>query len=636
MLETQRGEDGRAWVKGNTYPASTSFARSMVGRGFAYAPNGEVGDAQFSASEASALKASVLGAWTASAGMRTVLFGHSYMAQETGGDPVLDKFDNFQVLGTVVLANALMGCPMRIIKNVAAGGRRVLDMLPRYAKEVAPLRPKMVFVNIGHNDIKGLYSGFSDQIAVGPSEQQRELEYLHGRITEWLRNDVAPTTTVVFMGETPPGADTAGTVSANNHINLSLRYEKWNRMLSNFCTALGFNNVVYVPIDRATVDPTSLTMKNKAGHYYDTVHPGIAGAFARAKMLVKHLERLLPLHTDALPTWAGDSYTASKIALTARPVFDGSGTVQVLFDNAKGAVDWRKIEVGEWVTLMIPHSTNSTKGGRYKVIAADDTGATLEVPPSLTGVVTVDGSYISNCTQLLSNPLFLTTTGGQAVVSGVAGTITGDVPLNVDIANVPATHTVAVSTTPHTNRDGSAGYGNWMRLAITVAGAAAGAASTFEVRFRAAATSPVNAAYDNDRKVTVGQTVRFGLEVKQESALGGFAGFSAEVQGNVTDPNGSSNAVTYKAIALYRDTNKVPLTTSHPWPAEDMTLTLVTPEMAFEAGADKASRIATNADGRLFVNFVGNGSVNLYLGRVGVMCVDYPIEATLINTAAGV
>ena len=62
MLETQRGEDGRAWVKGNTYPASTSFARSMVGRGFAYAPNGEVGDAQFSASEASALKASVLGA----------------------------------------------------------------------------------------------------------------------------------------------------------------------------------------------------------------------------------------------------------------------------------------------------------------------------------------------------------------------------------------------------------------------------------------------------------------------------------------------------------------------------------------------------------------------------------------------
>ena len=59
MLETQRGEDGRAWVKGNTYPASTSFARSMVGRGFAYAPNGEVGDAQFSASEASALKASV-------------------------------------------------------------------------------------------------------------------------------------------------------------------------------------------------------------------------------------------------------------------------------------------------------------------------------------------------------------------------------------------------------------------------------------------------------------------------------------------------------------------------------------------------------------------------------------------------
>lgn len=563
-------------------------------------------------------------------GVRTVLFGHSYIANETGGDPVADKFDNFQILGTVVVANALMGSPLRIIKNVSAGGRRLIDLFPRYATEVAPLRPRLVFMSVGHNDIKGLYQGFSDQIIEGSTDVQRNLSYLIARFKEFMKTAVGPETTVVLFGETPPGVDPAGSTSANNQVNLSIRFQKWNRMMANLCAGLNGYNVVYVPLDQAIVDPTSLTMKNKAGYYYDTVHPGIVGTFARAQLLIQHLARIIPIHVDELPTWQGDNYTNAKIATTNNPVF-ADGVCTVLFDNTKIG-DFRKIEVGEWVTLMIPHSTNSTLGGRYRVLTATDAGVTLAVPTSLAGTTTLTG-FISNSQQLFVNPLLTTTTGGQAAPSGVLGSVTGNVPAGIDINNVPATYSITVTSVAHTKRDGSAGFGNWMKLAISVSGSSG--ATQCEVRIRFAATSPVNAAYDNDRKVNQGQTIKMVAEVKQESATGGFAGIAMDVQGNVTDPPGSGNSVTYRTSTFYRDTNKIPVSAAHPWPADDMTFTLVTPEMTFEPESLKANRIVTNADGRIYINFSADGTVNLYIGRIGLLCVDDPLESLLINTPAG-
>jgi len=300
-----------------------------------------------------------------------------------------------------------------------------------------------------------------------------------------------------------------------------------------------------------------------------------------------------------------------------------------LFDNTKIG-DWRKIEVGEYVTLMIPLSANSIYGGRYLVLTATDAGVTLAVPSDLSGTPNT-GGFISNSRQLFVNPLFITTTGGQAVSSTTG--ITGALPAGIDIANLPATHAVTVTTEAHTQRDGSAGFGNWLKLAVTVTGAAG--ATQFEVRARAAATAAVNAAYDNDRKVNVGQTVQMCMEVKIAGATGGFAGVAGDLQGNVTDPPGSGNLVTHHGSVLYRDTGKVPVTASHPWPAEDMTLTLVTPEITFEQPSAKSARIVTNLDGRLYVNFFGNGTVNLYIGRWGLYVVDEPVEQLLIHAPAG-
>lgn len=570
---------------------------------------------------------------TKNVGLRAVLFGDSYMGQETGGNATLDSFDSFQVIGSVTVANALAGTPFRIIKGVAAGGRRILDMLPRYREEVSILSPDLLFVSFGHNDLKGLYGGFSDQIAVGPSELQRQLEYMKSLIRNWLLYEIPSNTTVFLLPQTPPGIDPASVVSINNAINLSMRYYKWNQFLQQLCVERGIGRTIYVPLDRVTINPTSTSFLNRAGHYYDTVHPGIVGTFARAKFLAAIFSKLFPVSADSLPWSALDTYTNTKIATTTFPVFSG-GVCTVTFDNSKGALDWRKIEVGEWVTLMIPHSSNSTLGGRYLVIGATDAGVTLQVPESLNATATQNG-FISNSTQLLPNPLFLTTTGGQQVVSGVSGTIIGNVPNCVDVANLPATHTITLSTEAHTQRDGSAGFGNWLKVAISVTGAAS-AANQFELRFRAAATSPVNAAYDNDRKINVGGCVRFGAEIRQQDITGGFAGIAIDVQGNVTDPPGSGNSVTYRSSDFYRDSGKVPNNASHPWPAETLTFTLSTPEMVFEAGSDKSERMVTNLDGRIYVNGFGNYTATLYIGRVGIWVVDEPVEAAIINTTAGV
>ena len=66
-----------------------------------------------------------------------------------------------------------------------------------------------------------------------------------------------------------------------------------------------------------------------------------------------------------------------------------------------------------------------------------------------------------------------------------------------------------------------------------------------------------------------------------------------------------------------------------------MTLTILSPEMAFERNSDKATRIVTNADLRLFINGFGNYTATLYVGRMGVFCVDEPLESELIGTYAG-
>ncbi|MCA9101303.1 MAG: SGNH/GDSL hydrolase family protein, partial [Planctomycetales bacterium] len=550
----------------------------------------------------------------ASVGVRTVLFGHSYIDQEAGGASTdgSDTFDNWSNTGTVQWANWLMGKPLQIVKEFGRGSRRVLDMLPRYRGEVAPLNPALVIVSIGHNDLKGLYAGGPDQQPA--DDRQRQVPYLVEMMRAWLRDDVAHNTTVVLLGESPPGKSPTGVTTGANKYT-SARFFRWNEALRRL--AVEFNNVIYVPVERVVLDPADTTGVNVAGMFWDQVHPSITGAYKRGLMLKEHLERVVPVHCDILATSAADTFSNLKITTSAAPTFDGT-SADLAFTNTDN--NGRPVEIGDYVTVRIPGSDNRGLNGRYLVTDADDAGVTVATP-GISGTATANAD-VSTSTNLLINPLFLTTTGGQQAPTGVVGSIVGNVPLGVTINSLPATHTVTVSTSAHTQRDGSAGFGNWMELDIVVAGSA-GAASTFEVRLPVSNSSNYPATYDVERKLNIGQTVQFGCEIRQESASGGWAGFYTDAYVHVVDLDTGANAAYPKAFDVYRTTANTPLTSSHLFPVDDMTLTTMTPEMTLPV---EANRVVLAANGRVWVSFVGDGSVTLKIARATFRVVDDPIE----------
>ncbi|HMZ01772.1 MAG TPA: SGNH/GDSL hydrolase family protein, partial [Burkholderiaceae bacterium] len=173
-----------------------------------------------------ATQALVSGAGIGGAGLRTVLFGHSYFDRETiSGTGV---WNAFSAAGTVVWANALLGHPLQIIKEYALGGYRLLDLMPRYKAEVEGVyRPQVLFVCIGHNDLKGLFpSGGAGQPfgQVGADPRQVELPYLLARWDQFLRDEVNPTTRVFVLGENPPGRNGLDVQSAATSKQLAVRY----------------------------------------------------------------------------------------------------------------------------------------------------------------------------------------------------------------------------------------------------------------------------------------------------------------------------------------------------------------------------------------------------------------------------
>lgn len=571
------------------------------------------------------------GLQTSTYGLRTVLFGHSFIDNEAGGDPDItnDSGDNLLVTGTVQWANWLIGKPLQVVKEFGYGSRRIMDMMPRYAGEVAPLRPQVLIVSIGHNDLKGLYAGGSDQ---APADvRQRQLPYLVSLLRAWLSRDVSPSTRVYLLAETPSGKDATGAVSANNHKNLAVRYVQFNEAMRRLATEYG--NVVYVPTDRATTDPTSLTMLNQTKHFYDTVHPGIIGSYARGKVLAAHLQRTLPVHCDNLPTTAADSISNTWITVNTASeiVFNGASATFVI-TNTTGQ-DWLLIEVGDWVTMQIVSAITGEIPlcGRFLVTAADAASVTV----ATTGVGTIAAGRvvkISNSRQLFINPLFLTMTGGQQAPSGVVGTIAyggagggllgaTQMPLGATIKALPAQYTVTVNYAAHTQRDGSAGFGNWLVLDVVVSGASG--ATQFYIDFYMSGKTETT-GYDVERKLAFGQAMKQCCEVRQENATGGYQGVQTQIFVQVQNTGGSSNQVYWKTSDIYRNVAATPVDADNPWPADDITFTSETPEMIVTDNKD--TREISFARGRVFCNFFGDGTVRLKIGRMGLYVVDYPIE----------
>lgn len=376
-------------------------------------------------------------------GVRALLFGHSFIDNESvSGTSVLE---GWTATGTVAWANRLLGQPLQIIKEVGIGGYRLIDMISYWPTLAATLNPAIVFVSLGHNDLKGLYpSGNSSAQAlypqVGADAQQTQLPYLISKLYGWL-STVNPGVCVVLMGESAPGQNPSGSAAAIA-TNLAARYLQWNRALAD--AARRYNNVVYAPAHLATTDPTSTVSLNILGTYFDQVHPSITGSYARGKRLAEALRRILPVHADPLPTGAADTHSNTAITTSSAPSSDGA-TLTIPLSNGASIFN---IQVGDVVQLQPTGTTAADKAlaGRYAILTATST----QVTAACTTVATASANMkVSNSRQLFINPLFLTTTGGNAAGYSNSGTINGTLPLGVDVANLPANWTLTVSVEAH-------------------------------------------------------------------------------------------------------------------------------------------------------------------------------------------
>ena len=194
-------------------------------------------------------------------------------------------------------------------------------------------------------------------------------------------------------------------------------------------------------------------------------------------------------------------------------------------------------------------------------------------------------------------------------------------PLGATSKALPAEYTVTVNYAPHTQRDVSAGFGNWLVLDVVVSGASG--ASQFYIDFYMSGKTETT-GYDVERKLAFGQAIKQSCEVRQESASGGYQGVQTQIFAQVQDKGGSSNQVYWKTSDIYRNIAATPVDENNPWPLDDITFTSETPEMIITDNAN--TREISFARGRVFCNFLGNGTVRLRIGRMGLYVVDSPIE----------
>lgn len=552
------------------------------------------------------------------AGLRLVMWGHSYIDAESAGTS--DAVQNvLRTIGTIGWANRLLGHPMTFVGDVGRGSWLIDDMVALWASDVVPLHPQIVISSLGHNDLKNLYAGNAGQAPNDPAKAQ--LPAMMAKYRAWLRAVAGQGALIVLLAETPAGVNAAG-ANINWPAQIGVRFVQWNKFLQGL--AIEFSNVLYVPLDRVTMDPTSSTFLNRAGHYYDQTHPGTLGSYYRGKMLAEHLRRVLPIHADPLEFQHAHSFNKTKLTtVTNKPVFDGTSATFYLGAGANLKFSaFRAIEVGDWVSVRFPGATDKFLCGRYLVTAATNDGFTVAAPGRTPGTA-ANHADVSNCTQHFINPIFVTTTGGQSNATGVVGTLTGTMPLGATLNNLPAGWSVAVDTaTAHTLSDGSPGYGNWLTLTVS----APATPGTFDLRFVVGYNNTAfGASYDAERIGGVNHALQSGAEVLVVNSQANLG--TVEVQTYVATQDGAgANLAFYKASDNYRDSSLEPQNSTYASPAgETMRLTCVTPELIINE--DVATRCAQQIG--LYVRIYSLGAMTdqvIRIGRVTCNVVDEPVE----------
>lgn len=524
-------------------------------------------------------------------GLRAVLFGHSYADGEASTGAV--ALCAFKATGSVVWANALMGWPLHIIAEAGIGGQSTTDVFPRYATDVAPHRPDIIFVELGHNDLKGYIwpGGASDTGGL-----RTQLPYVVEQFDAWIKT-VPSHVLVVLLGENPPGLDPSSTGSVDKY--LSGRFRQLNAW---FRSAISrYQNVIYIPTDEATIDPLSANGVNTVGEFYDYVHPGVIGAYHRGKLIKSYLQPLLLKVQSLLTNNVCDTF--GNLRMTVTSVSQAGGLVRLLFDN-EGITGILSIAVGDKVTIQSPNDVSLN--GKYTVATATTTY--IEVAGAYSGTPT--GVTLSTSAQLFDNPLLATQTGGNNYGAGTINFSGGatDEPSNFEL--YPATgETWTVSYEAYINDLGKQ-IGYWLVLTMNNA---SGGAHESSLRVNVSNNSIGNTLY---RRCPMGETYQFLLDVKIDSGSSGFAGVRSQLAAQYTVEGGAAT-VFLTGEALLREAayqNEVV-------PAEAISMTLSTPETKMPI---RDGEFISSMTGRMHFKWTGNGTAVVRLGRVTFLRIDDP------------
>lgn len=524
-------------------------------------------------------------------GMRTVLYGHSYADGEASTGPSV--LSSFKASGSVVWANALMGWPLHILAESGIGGQNTTDVFPRYAADVAPYRPDVIFVELGHNDLKGyIYPGGGSD--TGGTRTQ--LPTVIAQFDTWIKT-VPSHVLVVLLGENPPGLNPSSVGSVDKY--LSARFLQMNAWFKS-CTTR-YRNVVYIPADEATINPLSTDGVNTVGDFYDFVHPGVIGAYRRGKLIKSYLDTILPKVPSLLANNVCETF--GNLRMTVASVSQSGGLVRLNFDN-EAITGILSIAVGDLVTVQSPN--DKSLNGLYEVATATTTY--IEVAGAYTGTPT--GVTLSTSTQLFDNPLVATQTGGSNFGAGTVAFTGGATDEPAQFEMYPSTgETWTLSYEPYTDALGKQ-IGYWLVLSMNNA---TGGAHESYLRVNISNDSGGNTLY---RRCPTGQTYQFSTEIKIDAGSSGFAGVRSLLAAQYNVDGGAATSF-LSGETLLREAaflNEVV-------PADAMQITLATPEIQMPAAAGE---IISSMTGRVYFRWTGNGTAVVRLARFTFNRIDDP------------
>lgn len=575
---------------GESFLCSDSYAEYLANANIATYPTSNLQEVRLSAGGSALVSGD--GTWPMpfATGLRTVLIGDSYLDREM--DVSTDLRTHNTSWGSVHWANVLMGSPLRLIKEAGIGGERVTDILSR-VNLIPQYAPQVIFVSCGINDLKNTKNSGSS-IVTGvtyPTDaSQRQLPYVIGKYDQLIAALSATGAIVFLMGITSPANG-----ASDQSKQLAHRAMLLNRWLQ--YRAGKTQGMYYLPVDRITYDPTNASGNVLANYYSDTIHPSITAAFKRGQLMAAQVKPVIQKYlVDRLPSNIVETYSNLNVPGTALTC-DGTTMTVTVGNSSSGN---QLLQVGDKVVLAVPSVGNTSWNGVYTLLTASSTAVTM--------ACTVAGSYtgtinMSAATQMYDNPLFTTQTGGS---NSGAGTLTsGAVPSKVSVT-IPATSSVIITYSAHTDIDGVAdGMGSWFELALT--GSANADFYVFFQCHRSLASSSFTGRFMN------GDTIKACADLQLVSPVGVYSCQFGLVLGYT---NAAGTVVSSTLESLYRGTTN---TDAHPNIA--FRGAVETNEWKLPSGG---SSDATSIDGQLRVTFgAAGGTATIKVGRVGIMRVDY-------------